>query len=544
MSYLRMGRGRILFASSILFTVFVVHSLTVTFIPRSTPQPETPLALTQPVFAEPNTPSDELLGTANCRYGVSADFGETPWVSTVKAGWYINFGTGSSVIPGTEFVEFVNVHQNKNGTIYLPTFTINPPLSDPQLGALIDANPGHLWVIGNEIERVGQGDTYPEIYAIAYHDVYHYIKQRDPSAKVANAGLVQITPARLAYLDLVWDAYLETFGTPMPVDVWTIHVYILPEVRPDGVTPNGIANVPLGVNQPPNPPFSDWRRESGGDASSCALDEVYCFAEHTDMNTFHDQVLAMRQWLKNHGQKEKPLLISEFSVLYPYEVDPGGTCFLQDEYGNCFTPTRINTFMQEAFTYLEGSASVSEELGYSADNNRMVQQWLWYSMYSLGAGEVSNLLKPDFADFPAGSTSALSSIGTQFRSLVSSLPLNVNLFPYHYTFTQVNTDTIDIHVNVMNSGNTEVNGGFQISLYANPNYTGLIDSITMPRVRGCARDEIITTLRWSGLTPGSHAIYVKVDSTNQISETNEQDNFLTGFIILDPDHIYMPASRR
>lgn len=56
------------------------------------------------------------------------------------------------------------------------------------------------------------------------------------------------------------------------------------------------------------------------------------------MIVFDEQIRDMRQWMKDHGQQDKPLLLTEFSVLYPYIQDPGGTCFVQDEYGQCFTP--------------------------------------------------------------------------------------------------------------------------------------------------------------------------------------------------------------
>lgn len=536
-------RGRALFFAFFCFS-FIFATVLIGFTAQPTSAITSQLSSSTFAAAPEIPPTSSLIGSTNCRYGVAADPDQVAWIPTVGAGWYINFGTASSAIPDTEFVQFISVRQNKNGPIYLPSFTVGPPLTESELGAVIDANPGHLWVVGNEIERVGQGDIYPEIYAIAYHDVYHYIKQRDPSAQVAVAALVQVTPSRLAYLDLVWEAYLDTFGQPMPVDVWTFHLYILPEVMADGVTPNGIANVPLGVNEPPNPPFNNWRRESGGNAASCPLDQVYCFAEHTDMPTFKQQVVAMRQWLKTHGQQEKPLLLTEFSVLYPYIVDPGGSCFIQDEYGNCFTPQRVSSFMQQTFSYMDGPEGRDPNLGYSADGGRLVQQWLWYKMYVDGTGDVSNLLKSNYTTLPAGSTSALSPIGQQHRNLVTPQALTVNLLPYHYTFTQTNNDTVDIHVEVMNNGNTEVTGDFTVRLYADPNHTVPIGVATLNGVEGCTRDKLVATISWSGLATGSHTFYGKIDANSQIPENNEQDNFLTGFVLVNPDHIYLPRVAR
>ena len=43
----------------------------------------------------------------------------------------------------------------------------------------VQANPGSLWIIGNEPETRGQGEHTPAEYAARYHDAYHFIKNRD-----------------------------------------------------------------------------------------------------------------------------------------------------------------------------------------------------------------------------------------------------------------------------------------------------------------------------------------------------------------------------
>ncbi len=74
---------------------------------------------------------------------------------------------------------------------------VYPALTEASLGNLVRAMPGSIWIVGNEPDRGpspgscsqgAQGDTFPEVYARAYHDVYAFIKQRDPSARIANAG--------------------------------------------------------------------------------------------------------------------------------------------------------------------------------------------------------------------------------------------------------------------------------------------------------------------------------------------------------------------
>ena len=63
-------------------------------------------------------------------------------------------------------------------------------------------------------------------------------------------------------------------------------------------------------------------------------------------------------------------IISELALLYQ-------AGFL-DENGQDWTTARVNTYMTGLFDYLNNAPNPA--LGYPADNNRLVQQWLWYSL--------------------------------------------------------------------------------------------------------------------------------------------------------------------
>ena len=67
---------------------------------------------------------------------------------------------------------------------------------------------------------------------------------------MANAPLIEVTPGRLNYLDQVWDSYQAQFGRTMPIDIFSMHIYILPEVTEvDGVKEaNDVASVALGTD--------------------------------------------------------------------------------------------------------------------------------------------------------------------------------------------------------------------------------------------------------------------------------------------------------
>lgn len=483
----------------------------------------------------------------NCRYGVAAwGTSQLQWLPALGVGWYLDFGAHAPNGPdGIEFVQVIRIKQNKSGCYYQPGYSVNPPLTEDGLGALVRAHPGALWLVGNEPDRGPnpgsdcthrvQDDTHPEVYAEAYNAVYHFIKQRDPTAQVGIAGLVEVTPGRLQYLDKVWDTYLQKFGTPMPVDVWNMHLYILPEVTWEG-QPNGIANVALGTNP------ALGVRESGGLKERCAdpRDNIYCFAEHDNMIIFAEQITRMRAWMKAHGQQNKPLIISEYSILYPFEdyddPDRPTRCFLQDEFGSCFTSARVSNFMTHTFNYLE--TATDRSLGYPIDNYRLVQQWLWFSMYYEGAGSASNLLNQNLT--------SLTPVGQTFSRFIGNLPTYVNLFPGEVaslvTFTAVPTGTtgITLSATIYNNGNTLARGPITVTFYSDASLTQVVgSSVFTGTLKGCARQGVTFSVFWDSLSAGAYPYWVKVEGDKNIA-----DNVAAGLVLVNPNQNFLPLVLR
>ena len=486
---------------------------------------------------------DASTAPANCRYSSSPlTAGDIPWVATLGAGWYQNFTATSATTPsnGADFYRVIRVSQGKdNNGNYLNTYTTNPPIYSTTFNNLIDNNPGSIWIIGNEADRgpnqgqieVDQDDTFPQMYARIYHDLYEYIKGRDPSARFMNTSMVQVTPARLAYLDIVWDTYLEEYGEPWPVDIWNMHIYILPEVTPTGQI-NDIASIPLGVDP------ALGIRESGGNPAACANPNVYCFAEHDNMTVFNEQVRAMRTWMKERGQQQKPLVMTEFSILYPYEIDPGG-CFLQDEYGNCFTPTRVNNYMLNTFNYLENTKDAS--LGFAADNNRLVQQWLWFSVRYNGVGYVSDLVND------AGT--GLTQVGQTFQNQTHNVMAPTRNLMVERVDPVVSqsglSGTADVVLNVKfrNNGNHAITTPFTVTFRDGGG--ALIGQTTVnPTVYGCAVHDYTASVTWTNRPPGVHQFTVSLDSGGVISEVSETDNSGSGRVLIDPENVMMPIMNR
>ncbi len=131
----------------------------------------------------PILPAAAGAAVPNCRYGVSAS--RNDFVETLKVGATLSFAPSASyTLPtGVEHVAMIRLKQDKAGSKYLPSYTASPALNDSAdgLGAYLKTNPGAIWIVGNEVDRVyWQDDLQPQMYAQAYHDIYHFIKERDP----------------------------------------------------------------------------------------------------------------------------------------------------------------------------------------------------------------------------------------------------------------------------------------------------------------------------------------------------------------------------
>ena len=277
--------------------------------------------------------------------GVAAELGsiEQYDVGQLGAGWYLDWRT--SVHPprpqGMEYAQMVWLSES----VYRPDLDT--------IGAIAAANPGSLWLIGNEPDVIWQGNVMPADYARSYHQIYFALKKADPSCQVAIGGVSQPTPLRFQYLDMILDAYHDLTGEVMPVDVWNVHAFILREEKDS-----------WGVDIPP-----------GIDATSGLLYEI---EDHDDMEIFQQQIIAFRRWMKEKGEREKPLIISEYGILMPAD------------YG--FDHPRVREFMYASFDFFLTAAD--DSLGYPPDGNRLVQRWAWFSL-SNEKYPTGNLFHPD-----------------------------------------------------------------------------------------------------------------------------------------------------
>ncbi|MEZ4710402.1 MAG: hypothetical protein R3A44_24585 [Caldilineaceae bacterium] len=348
-----------------------------------------------------------------------------PNASQLKAGIYLDWVSRSAAArpDGIQYAQMVRVHQklqcgdrwnyDRVACPYVqPTDQESSYVFFPSaatITSIAQANKGSLWLVGNEMERkdwldcgprdaqgncispksIGQDEILPETYAIAYHQIYGIIKAADPTAQVAIGGVIQATPLRLQYLTKIWDYYEQRYGEKMPVDVWNFHSFVLPEK----LNERG-ADIPVGVSA---------TEGLYNDPSTCNINKAnndptpYSCPIHIDLNILDQQVRAMRQWMKDRDQQQKPLINTEYGALYPNTfigIDPndGAT---------------IHNYMLGTFDYFLNTKDCS--LGWEADDCRLVQRWVWYSLENRYAAvnTYTTLLNPD--------TGELTEAGQKFR---------------------------------------------------------------------------------------------------------------------------------
>jgi len=238
-----------------------------------------------------------------------------------------------------------------NGAEYVQLVPVREGPYPPDWEELREAvlhNKGSLWIIGNEPECVHQGSRTPQEYADIYHEYHAFISELDPKARFAIGGVVEPTPLRLEWLDLALGAYETSYGEPMPIDVWNTHNQLLREKRDE----HG-CEIPVGL-----------AADSGKD---------YPWWENDNIGYFSDHIWAMRRWMADRGYRDKPLILTEYGILYPSHW--------YDALGGPSGDQRVQDFMSATFDFLLNARD--DEIGNPLDDNRLVQRWMWFSLNSL-----------------------------------------------------------------------------------------------------------------------------------------------------------------
>jgi hypothetical protein len=275
-------------------------------------------------------------------FGLSESADPEYWAKALGAGWYLDW-TARLSPDATEVDHWLMVR-------------VAPGCTRPSMqeaAQLAQQRPGQTWIIGNEPDVIWQDNLPPELYAEAYHAYYAAIKGADPSARLAVAGVAQPTPLRLAYLDRVLQAYQRAYGGPMPVDVWTVHNFVLREER------------------------GSWGAEIPPGFEDLTVGKLYEVSDHARLDLFESQLRMFRDWMARRGYRDVPLALTEFGILMP------------SDYG--FPPDVVSGYAERTLDLL--MTLEDPATGYAADDNRLVQRWAWFSLSdpNFPAGNLADL---------------------------------------------------------------------------------------------------------------------------------------------------------
>lgn len=270
-------------------------------------------------------------------------------VAPFNVGWYSDWRyCAIPVQPADQQLEYAQLLHVADGS-WPPNWTA--------VENTVTLNPGSLWMIGNEPECPNQDAVTPAVYAERYANAYQRIKGWDPTAQIAVGGVVQWTPLRREWLEQAMAAYQAAEGEPMPVDVWNIHIQILTEGNE--TNPRAGAGVPVGL-----------------DPQALGIPPMYYgLADCGNATVFKAMIEDFRLWIKNQGDQDKPLIISEMGVLQPWFYLVDGT----DQVDNkAYADELVEQYMVEVFDYLLNTTDAT--IGCPEDENRLVQRWLWFSL--------------------------------------------------------------------------------------------------------------------------------------------------------------------
>ena len=458
-------------------------------------------------------------------------------VAPLNAGWYLDYTMASfpSQPDGMAFAQMIRPALWQSSSF---TSTVEQVLNH---------NLGTLWILGNEPDRDKQDGLTPAAYARFYHTVYHFLKARDTTARIAIAGVVESTPLRRRYLDMVLSAYSTTYGTALPVDVWTVHGFILPE------------NYIWGAAIPP------------GLEEFAAEGMQYTVSDHDSVTIFQENLIAFRQWMADRGYRDRPLILTEYGIL------------LSPLHG--FPYSRVSAFMLDSFDFLR--TATSNTTGYPADGNRLVQSWSWFSLNyppydeTTNEGQNGNLYEPNTAE--------LLPLGADYGNYVNTLPTtnqvqlrldNLQLTPASVVLTSTLangtipqttplqnsnaaanrtgsmiiagstvTPTLTLTGAVVNAGTAD---GCRLTLHLwhrTPNgQRTRIESRTIASLGRAAQNEFTMSWPLPQLTPGAHTITIKAQADNAgiglpIDSVERQLNFNI-YIAPLTTSVYLPLINR
>lgn len=263
-------------------------------------------------------------------------------------------------------------------------------------------------------------------------------------------------------------------------------------VRVDAIAAESTATLPAG------------RLEDNSPLRARAMSNI---DDYDNIELLAEQVRTFRQWMADHGQRNKPLINTELGVLL--DRDQG------------FDYQRVSRFMNGAVTTFLNLRDA--DLGYPADENRMMQQWFWFLLsQDPSADKYTNTLL-----YEPGTRSILP-LGRDYASLIPPATDYIDLVAASMVLTPTwpifaaQPARFEVEATVRNRGNLD-SGPFHVEL------SGDHGTIHEWRIDGLSRrfgenSSVALTKTWYPRVTEDTITRLRADSRHVIDEPCDPNN--------------------
>lgn len=243
--------------------------------------------------------------------------------------------------------------------------------------------------------------------------------------------------------------------------------------------------------------------------------------DHDNLDTIVAQIRLMRQWMADHGQRNKPLINTEFGVLMGESLG--------------FDSDRVQDFMLGSFDlFIDDQALVDPLIGMPDDGNRLLQQWFWFILamdYFDGSRVHTGLFNPTTREIlPLGQAYA-DYVQVLFSYYIDLKAAYLTLTPSWPLFAG-EAAQVEIRASVRNRGNQA--SGFFDALLADDTRT-----IEQWQVAGLSEahggnDSFDIDMTWEPVVTGDRVLTLTADSSGIIDEPCDPNNVQTATLVAPP----------
>ncbi len=238
--------------------------------------------------------------------------------------------------------------------------------------------------------------------------------------------------------------------------------------------------------------------------------------DHDNLDLIEQQIRDFRQWLLNHGQRNKPLINTEYGILMTEDIG--------FDYG------RVRNFMLNSFNRFLNLSDAAT--GYPADDNRLLQEWFWFSLAvnDFEGRVVHTGLYDD-------ETYAIKPLGIDYGNYVRPLKqsyvdlevLGTTVTPYWPIFAS-DPSLLHIETTVRNRGNL-ASGPFAVNIRAGNG--SLLHSQPIAGLAKRFDPGYYTSVAydWVIAMPSTRGVSVIADEANAVAEPCDPNN--TAYIQVD-----------